>query len=107
MTLPSERLNAVNKTRDLLRRLLDPKQTPGVPKAIRESAYRCLKHYPGEYDMDQAANNSPVFNSDTTVNFPYVVDYELFSKSDQAELRKAVRKTLQKSKKTVGCRKVK
>lgn len=102
MTLPSERLNAVNKTRDFLRRLLDPKQTPGVPKAIREEAYRCIKHYPGEYHMDQAANNSPVFNSDSTVSSHYVVDYDRFSKLDKSKISKAVRKVLQKCKKTVG-----
>jgi hypothetical protein len=30
-----------------------------VPKAIKESARRCLRHYPSEYDMQIAAIGSP------------------------------------------------
>lgn len=63
MTLPNERYRAVNNAREFLRSLLDPKQTPKVPKAIRQQAYWVLKHYPGEYDMVQAADKTPkIFN---------------------------------------------
>ena len=54
MTMPNERRNAVNYTRQFLVDLMDPKKTPRVPKEIREEAYRCLKHYPGEYHMEEA-----------------------------------------------------
>ena len=54
MTLPNERFAAIAKTRILLGALCDPRRTPGVPKAIREEASRCLKHYPGPVDMSEA-----------------------------------------------------
>lgn len=53
MTLPSERRRAIENTRDFLRALLDPKQTPGIPRETRRKAYWCLKHYPSEYDMSR------------------------------------------------------
>lgn len=46
MTLPKERLTAIKQARDFLYSLLDPKETPGVPRRIRLEARRCLKHYP-------------------------------------------------------------
>jgi hypothetical protein len=59
MTMPNERRNAVNYTRKFLVDLMDPKKTPKVPSAIRKEAYRCLKHYPGDYYMEQAAVLAP------------------------------------------------
>ena len=59
MTMPNERRNAVNYTRQFLVDLMDPKKTPRVPKEIRKRAYSCLKHYPGAISMDQAAEESP------------------------------------------------
>jgi hypothetical protein len=38
---------------------MDPKKTPRVPSAIRKEAYRCLKHYPGEYHMEEARKLAP------------------------------------------------
>jgi len=55
VTLPNERYNAVKYARDFLRDLLNPKATPKVPRAVRERAYRVLKHFPGEYDMEMIA----------------------------------------------------
>jgi hypothetical protein len=54
MTTPVERFRAIAKTRHFLHALLDPKRTPGVPKAIRDEASRCAKHYPSTLDMDEA-----------------------------------------------------
>lgn len=51
MTLPDERIWALKNTLKFLRDLLDPKKTPRVPKEVRREAYRCLKHYPGEYHI--------------------------------------------------------
>tara|TARA_B110000977_G_scaffold145584_1_gene184720 strand:+ start:188 stop:403 length:216 start_codon:yes stop_codon:yes gene_type:complete len=59
MTLPYERRWAVNNTRQFLIDLLNPKKTPRVPSDIRKEAYRCLKHYPGDYYMDKAAEQAP------------------------------------------------
>jgi hypothetical protein len=39
--------------------LLDPKKTPRVPKEIRQQAGRMLKHFPRNYDMEIAAEQSP------------------------------------------------
>ena len=38
---------------------MDPKKTPRIPSAVRKEAYRCLKHYPGEYHMGEAAIQAP------------------------------------------------
>ena len=59
LTMPNERRWAVNNTRQFLVDLMDPKKTPRVPKEIRKEAYRCLKHYPGDYYMEQAAEQAP------------------------------------------------
>ena len=59
LTMPNERRNAVNYTRQFLVDLMDPKKTPRVPSAIRKEAYRCLKHYPGEYHMEEAQKYAP------------------------------------------------
>jgi len=59
MTMPDERLRAVNNTREFLRSLLDPKKTPRVPRSVRMSAYRCLRHFPHEYEMESVAKASP------------------------------------------------
>jgi len=55
MTVPSERVQAINNTREFLLRLLDPKKTPRVPRSIRKEASRCLRHYPHVFDMCDVA----------------------------------------------------
>ena len=59
MTIPIERTRAVNKAREFLYDLLDPKKTPRVPKAVRQRAGRILKHYPGTYYLNQSADILP------------------------------------------------
>ena len=56
MTLPDERYRAVVKTQELLVEILN---TPRVPKAIKEGAKYCLRHYPSAWDMKRAAENCP------------------------------------------------
>jgi hypothetical protein len=63
MTLPDERLRALHYARDLLRGLLDPQQTPRVPREVRMWASRVLKHYPGPYDLDLLSTH-PLLRSD-------------------------------------------
>jgi hypothetical protein len=59
VTLPYERKNAVKRTEKFLTDLLDPKVTPRVPKEIRKHASSCLRHYPREYDMEEAQRLAP------------------------------------------------
>jgi hypothetical protein len=64
MTMPDERYRAVKWAEQLLKDLCDPTKTPRVPKAIRQRASSCLRHYPGTWDMDRAAHSCPgVFQS--------------------------------------------
>jgi hypothetical protein len=56
LTLPDERYRAVVQTQRFLLRLLT---TPRIPKAVKDEARWCLRHYPSEYDMKQAAENCP------------------------------------------------
>ena len=56
MTLPDERYRAVVKTQEFLVEILN---TPRVPKAIKEQARWCLRHYPSAWDMKMAAENCP------------------------------------------------
>tara|TARA_R110000823_G_scaffold78546_13_gene179028 strand:+ start:3813 stop:4034 length:222 start_codon:yes stop_codon:yes gene_type:complete len=57
--MPNERYYSIRTTRAFLVDLMDPKKTPRVPKEIRMKAYYCLKHYPGEYHMGEAAIQAP------------------------------------------------
>jgi hypothetical protein len=56
MTLPDERYRAVVQTQRFLLEILT---TPRVPKAIKDQARRCLRHYPSDFDMDRAAEGAP------------------------------------------------
>ena len=55
MTMPRERTVAVKNTEAFLLSLCNPKETPRVPQAIRQRARSLLKHYPSDYDMEEAA----------------------------------------------------
>lgn len=59
MTLPDERYRAVKMAEQLLKDLCDRTVTPRVPKIIRQRASGCLRHYPGTWDMQQAAEAVP------------------------------------------------
>lgn len=56
MTLPDERYRAVVQTQRFLLEILT---TPRVPKAIKDRARSCLRHYPSDWDMQRAAEGSP------------------------------------------------
>jgi hypothetical protein len=56
VTLPDERYRAVVQTQRFLLQILT---TPRVPKAIKDQARSCLRHYPSDWDMKQAAENCP------------------------------------------------
>jgi len=57
MTLPDERYRAIKMAREFLWSLLDRSATPRVPKEIRLRARSVLKHYPGEFDMQNVLDN--------------------------------------------------
>lgn len=59
MTLPDERYRAVRWAREFMYELLDPKKTPKVPAQVREQARAVLRHYPSDWDMQQAAEAGP------------------------------------------------
>jgi hypothetical protein len=56
MTLPDERYRAVVQTQKFLVEILS---TPRVPKAIKDRARSCLRHYPSDWDMQRAADGAP------------------------------------------------
>ncbi len=56
MTLPDERYRAVMQTKRFLLKILT---TPRVPKAVKDEARACLRHYPDDWDMKQAAEGAP------------------------------------------------
>lgn len=57
MTLPDERTRSILYARRFLWALLDPKQTPKVPRNVRQWAYRALRHYPSKWEIRQLAEN--------------------------------------------------
>ena len=59
MTLPLERTRSIRYTREFLYLLLDPKQTPRVPRPIRRMALDCLRHYPNYADLQVSARRTP------------------------------------------------
>jgi hypothetical protein len=59
MTIPEERTRAVKEARNFLVALLYPKETPKVPKSVRQWAARVLRHFPHDYDMDTSAKKLP------------------------------------------------
>jgi hypothetical protein len=49
--------------------LLDPKKTPKVPRAIRDMAHRCLRHYPSDFylkDIFEDKYHNPFNEKDGT-----------------------------------------
>lgn len=59
MTLPDERFRAVMQTKNFLAELADPNKTPRIPKAIRQQAVWCLRHYPSYWDLERASQTAP------------------------------------------------
>lgn len=59
MTLPDERYRAIRQTRQFLIDLQDRTVYPRIPRAVRGEAYRLLRHYPGDYDLDRLSEKSP------------------------------------------------
>jgi hypothetical protein len=74
MTLPDERYRAVVQTEKFLREILS---TPRIPKAIKDSARYCLRHYPTTWDMQRTALQAPdVFQERMEPLYRMIVKYE-------------------------------
>jgi hypothetical protein len=81
MTLPDERYRAVVKTQEFLVEILN---TPRVPKAIKDQARSCLRHYPSAWDMRQAAENCPnVFQERMEPLYRMVKQYDMEKKESK------------------------
>jgi len=77
MTLPDERYRAVQQTKKFLIDLCRPKRTPRVPKDIRQLANSLLRHYPSDWDMEQAAEGAPqIFQEQMEPLYRMVKQYE-------------------------------
>lgn len=59
MTTPYERTRSLIQTKAFLEALLNPKQTPRAPQAVREEARRLLRHYPGYAEIELAHQELP------------------------------------------------
>lgn len=51
-TIPIERIYSLKNVKIFLQSLIDPKQTPRVPRYIRVEARGYLKHFPGGYETE-------------------------------------------------------
>ena len=56
MTMPNERYEAVIRTKKYLEDMLVDFE---LPASYRDNAYRCLKHFPGEYHLDRLREECP------------------------------------------------
>lgn len=59
MTIPFERTRALILTYELLQRLQDPKETPRVPRWLREEARILLRHFPTYSSIEMAHKALP------------------------------------------------
>lgn len=74
MTLPDERYRAVIQTKKFLEELLT---TPRIPKAVKDNARWCLRHYPSEWDMQIVAREVPsVFQERMEPLYRMIKQYE-------------------------------
>ena len=69
MTLPQEMFQAIRNAQHFMLALMDPKQTPKVPKEIRKRARDRLKHFPSEYDVSQLEKMHSTMSGDPNIVF--------------------------------------
>lgn len=84
MTLPDERYAAVMRTKDFLVSLSQHRS--GVTKQLKEEIRSLLRHYPGEYDMQRAAELAPeVFQVRMEPLYRMIKQYEQDKEDGQAD----------------------
>ena len=69
MTMPDEMFNSLRNARHFMLTLMDPKQTPKVPKEIRKRARDRLKHFPSEYEIKQLEQMHETMSGDPNIVF--------------------------------------
>lgn len=69
MTLPEEMFNAIRSARHFMLALMDPKQTPKVPKEVRKRARDRLKHFPNEFEIDNLEKMHANMQNDPNIVF--------------------------------------
>ena len=57
MTMPCERFRSVKRTREFLNAVATGELKD--VEDIRDEVYRCLRHFPGEYHMNEVAEKCP------------------------------------------------
>ena len=83
MTLPDERYRAVIQTRRFLLDLCNSEHTPRVPKLVRQTARDMLRHYPSDWEMQQAAAAAPqVFQERMEPLYRMVKQYDMEKKEN-------------------------
>ncbi len=87
MTLPDERYRAVLAAERFLKDLLDRSKTPRVPAEIRRQASAVLRHYPGGWDMQQAARAAPhVFQEQMDPLHRMVLKHSIDTQGDPSDI---------------------
>ena len=61
MTLPDERYRSLVQTKKFLYSLMNSKETPRVPKIIRQQARSLLRHWPDNYHLDLMTEEMPQY----------------------------------------------
>lgn len=65
MTLPDERYRSLVYTKQFLLDLMNSKETPRVPKIIRQHARSLLRHWPDNYHLELITEQMPDYFSKT------------------------------------------
>ena len=89
MSTLEEEIYALQRCKEFIYSLLDPKQTPKVPKEIREKARIVVKHYPLVLDMFvQKYYNEKIVGSKATSNDYSQIEREIerYLDADDADL---------------------
>jgi hypothetical protein len=69
MTVPEEMFNAIRNARHFMLALMDPKQTPKVPREVRKRARERLKHFPSEFDISEMEKFHALRDEDPNILF--------------------------------------
>ena len=89
MSTLEEEINALKRCKEFIYSLLDPKQTPKVPKEIRQRARNVVKHYPLVVDVFvEKYYNEKIVGSKATSNDYSKIEREIerYLDADDADL---------------------
>ena len=89
MSTLEEEIYALQRCKEFIYSLLDPKQTPKVPKEIREKARNVVKHYPLVVDVFvEKYYNEKIVGSKATSNDYSQIEREIerYLDADDADL---------------------